>query len=242
MESPFRKWMNSLRQPRGAEAEWPWLLRQVLTDTYLRERDVVDGYAGAVFKDRDDDFPIRATLPEKKAVKELFHTCRQGAGGAFHVGSEPFWLLGYEWPNQGGDGEKGRRADLVGLNVSGGVVVFECKLLNSDGPMTAVLEGLDYLTHLTARPNFSKIEAGFRGWVSKGGARRPVGFESVCPVLDATHEVIVLGSSDYFEQHRRSKRGGGWEAMAAIPPIRLPLSIRFAESGFNAAEARWVVG
>jgi hypothetical protein len=60
-----------------------------------------------VFKDRDADDPAAAVLPEKKAVKELYHRCRTEAGGVFRIGTEPFWLLGYEWPNQGTD--RGRR-------------------------------------------------------------------------------------------------------------------------------------
>lgn len=243
MDSPFRQWMDFLKQLRGAEAEWPQLLRRVLTDTYLRERESVSNYAGEVFKDRDDDFPVVAKLPEKKAVKDLFHHCRREAGGVLCVGEDRYWLLGYEWPNQGGNEERGRRADLVGMNSSGGLVVFECKLVNNDGPLTAALEGLDYLSHLTNRQNFVKMADGFRRWSGKPQKSRPAAFEAVTPVLGAGHEVVVLASEAYFAQHRRSQRSPGWGAFAALPcGPPSPLSIRFAESDFTSSQARWVAG
>jgi len=240
MDSPFRQWMDFLKQPRGAEAEWPHLLRRVLTDTYLRERESEGGYAAEVFKDRDDS-PVQAVLPEKKAVKELFHHCRQNANGVLSVGEDRYWLLGYEWPNQGGDRERGRRADLVGLNTAGGLVVFECKLVNNDGPLTAVMEGLDYLSHLTNPQNFHKVAEGFRHWAGKPQKVRPEAFAAVTPKRESGHEVIVLASQEYFAQHRRSKRSPGWQAFAALPCLPTsPLSIRFAESDFASAEAKWV--
>lgn len=241
--SPFREWMEFLREARGAEAEWPWLLRRILTDTYLRERELRGAYAGEVFKPRDGDFPILARVPEKKAVKELFHHCRQAADGIMSVGAERYWLLGYEWPNQGGDREKGCRADLVGLNGSGGLAVFECKLKNQDGPLTAVLEGLDYLTHLTGRPNFTKVEDGFRRWLGRSRTGEPPGFEGVVPKSDSPHELIVFASPDYFALHRRTGRSPGWELFAALPHVpAAALAIRFAVSDFASAQAQWVVG
>jgi len=243
MDSSFRQWMDLLKQPRGAEPEWPHLLQRVLIDTYLRERECPDVYAGEVFKDRDDDFPVDAVLPEKKAVKDLFHHCRQSTRGILSVGEQRYWLLGYEWPNQGGYREMGRRADLVGMNSSGGLVVFECKLVNNDGPLTAVLEGLDYLSHLTNEPNFLKVVDGFRCWIGKPQKMRPDAFAALMPMREAGHEVIVLASQEYFAQHRRSKRSPGWEAFAALPCLPpSPLSIRFAESDFTSAQAQWVAG
>lgn len=107
MDSPFRQWMDLLKLPRGAEPEWPHLLRRVLIDSYRRERESAGVHAGEVFKDRDDDFPVHAVSPEKKAVKELSHRRRQNAGGMSSVGEDHYWLSGYEWPNQGGDKERG---------------------------------------------------------------------------------------------------------------------------------------
>ena len=73
----------------------------MLTEEFVRQRALGFCYAGEVFKDRDADDPAAAVLPEKRAVKDLYHRCRVNAGGVFRIGTEVFWLLGYEWPNQG---------------------------------------------------------------------------------------------------------------------------------------------
>jgi hypothetical protein len=91
---------------------------------FRRQQAVGRCYAGEVFKYRDGDDPTRATSPEKRRVRDLYHVCLRQAAGCFRVGDTPYWLLGYEWPNQGRD--KGRRADLVGLTAAGGLAVFEC--------------------------------------------------------------------------------------------------------------------
>ncbi len=239
----FREWMTCLISPRGAEAEWPLLLREMLNAEYVRQREVGHCYAGEVFKDRDGDYPHTAVVPEKKAVKDLYHACRLNSGRVFRIGKDPCWLLGYEWPNQGGDKEKLQRADLVGLNGAGGLVVFECKLENRYGPLAAVLEGLDYLSCLTSVPNFAKVVEGFRRWISKPGFVRPEEFGSVTPSRESHHEVIVLASADYYSQYRTSKRGEGWEKLAALPSSSSAgLSIRFAESDFASPQGRWVTG
>ena len=239
----FRDWMACLTSPRGAEPEWPWLLRQMLAAEYVRQRRLGFCYAGEVFKDRDGDYPHTAVLPEKKAVKDLYHGCRLNSGRVLRIGEEPYWLLGYEWPNQGGDREKGQRADLVGLNATGGLVVFECKLVNRYGPLASVLEGLDYLSCLTSEPNFAKVAEGFRRWVSKPGFVRPEAFGPTVPSCDSSHEVIVLASAAYYSQYRTSPRGAGWEKLAALPPSPCEgLSIRFAESDFASPLGRWITG
>lgn len=237
----FRQWMTYLISPRGAEAEWPWLLREMLTAEYLRQREVGCCYAGEVFKDRDGDYPHTAVVPEKKAVKDLYHGCRLNSGRVFRIGEESYWLLGYEWPNQGGDKEKLQRADLVGLNRGGGLVVFECKLQNPYGPLAAALEGLDYLSCLTSVPNFAKVVEGFGRWASKPGLVRPEEFGSVIPSRESRHEVIVLASAEYYSQYRTSKRGEGWAKLAALPlSPSAGLFIRFAESNFTSPHGRWV--
>jgi hypothetical protein len=215
----------------------------MLTAEFFRQRDLGICYAGEVFKNRDRDYPHTAVVPEKKAVKDLYHGCRLNAERVFRIGEELYWLLGYEWPNQGGDKEKGQRADLVGLSRVGGLVVFECKLKNSYGPLASVLEGLDYLSCLASGPNFAKVIEGFQQWVSGTGFVRPVVFGSISPLRDSPHEVIVLASADYYRQYRTSPRGIGWEKLAALPPSpSAGLSIRFAESDFATAQGRWVTG
>lgn len=235
--------MKLLNEPRGAEPEWPLLLREMLNAEYFRQRSLGFCYAGEVFKDRDGDYPHAAVLPEKKAVKDLYHGCRVNSGRVFRIGEEPYWLLGYEWPNQGGDRERGQRADLVGLNGAGGLVVFECKLKNNYGPLASILEGLDYLSCLTSEQNFAKVVEGFRRWTSKPEFVRPDAFGSTVPSRDVLHEVIVLASAEYYSQYRTSRRGTGWEKLAALPPSpSAGLSIRFAESDFASPQGRWVTG
>jgi hypothetical protein len=232
--------MTHLISPRGAEAEWPWLLREMLTAEYLRQRALDFCYAGEVFKDRDDDDPAAAVLPEKRAVKELYHRCRSEAGGVFRIGTEAFRLLGYEWPNQGSD--RGRRADLVGLNGQGGLVVFEGKLANNSyGPFAAVLEGLDYLACLTSESNFPKIRDGFARWATKQGVTVLPEFQNVAPCSTARHEVIVLAPADYYGLYSRSVRGAGWQSFASLPESSV-LSIRFAVSDFISPVGAWTTG
>jgi len=213
----------------------------MLIDTYLRERESESVYAGEVFKHREDNYPIVAAAgTETRLVKELFHHCRLTTGRGFVIGNETYWLLGYEWPNQGGD--KMARADLVGLNSAGGLAVFECKrgANTDDGPLMAVMEGLDYLSHLTTRPNFAKVVAGFGEWDIQRDAIRPIGFEGVEPNLSALHEVIVLAPPEYFARHR--DKSPGWELFAALPTGSSSPVIRFAESDFTLSQARWVTG
>jgi len=230
--------MEVLRDRRRYTAEWPMLLRHILTCTYLNERELAIVYAGDVFKDRDT-FSDRATTKEKKAVKQLFRHCHENAGGVLVVGEERYWLMGYEWPNQGGNKEKGCRADLIGLNSSGGLAVFECKLVNNDGPMTAVLEGLDYLACLTTRPNFAKVAEGFHRWVIKKGRDRPDGFQQAGLKREATHEVVVLAPTKYYDTHRT--HSPGWEEFAGqTHEPSSPLVIRLASSDFDSPNAEWV--
>lgn len=238
----FRTWMECLVSPRAGEPEWPWLLRELLIAEFARQRASEICYAGEVFKDRDADDPAGAVLPEKRAVRELYHRCRTGSGGVFRIGAEAYWLLGYEWPNQGTD--RGRRADLVGLSAMGGLAVFECKLANNPyGPFAAVLEGLDYLACLTADANFARVRGGFARWTSRPAATAPEGFRGVQPSPAARHEVIVLATAGYYDRYTRSGRGAGWQAFAGLAePALSPLSIRFAACDFSSAPGTWVTG
>lgn len=232
--------MTHLTSARGGEAEWPWLLRELLIAEFVRQRSLGYCYTGDVVLPRFGLDPNRATKPEPRAVMDLLARCRSTHNGAYLIGDEAYWLLGYEWPNEGS--QRRKCADLVGLNRQGGLVVFECKLVNPYGPFAAVLEGLDYLSCLTTGPNFAKIEAGFAEWFSALEVI-PEGFENVRPIADSRHEVIVLGSAEYYAQYRRSDRGVGWDLFAALPLSPSPtLSIRFAESDFTSPQGRWVIG
>lgn len=237
----FRRWLEQLNARRGPVAEWPFLLREMLTAEYLCQRERGFEYDGEVYLPRHDCDPSGATMPEPKAVMNLLTACRDREAGAVQIGEERFWLLGYQWPNEG---ELSRKcADLVGLTLSGGVVVFECKLTNPYGPFRAVLEGLDYLSCLTSEPNMSKILRGFTRDSEGGRLTRPSGFESAGPKREARHEVIVLASEAYYAQYRGNERGQGWELFASLPPDpSAALSVRFAESDFTSPQCRWVTG
>ena len=187
----------------------------MLADEYERQRLVDRCYASEVFKDRDDHDPSTAVLPEKKAVRDFYHLCRQTTQGVLVIGEESYRLLGYEWPNQGS--ESGRRADMVALNSAGGLVVFEAKLENRYSPFAGVLEGLDYLACLTCAANFAKVESGFLRWNAKAGNPSPTIFTDVVPRIDALHEVIVLGSPEYYGRFDRSGRGNGWKEFVLAP-------------------------
>ena len=152
-KTTFRVLMDQLLARTGEVPEWPTLLHALLSIVYEQQRESGFAYSSEVFKDRDDTDPTKATQPEKRRVRDLYHLCHERSGGCLTIGSNFYWLLGYEWPNQGS--EKMRRADLVGLNVTGGLVVFECKLdRNPYGPFASILEGLDYLTCLTSELHF----------------------------------------------------------------------------------------
>ena len=235
----FRKWMECVRTVRGNQPLWPWLLGAALDDEFQRQRSIGEGYQEDVFKDRDD-YAYQEGDTERRMTASLYHHCLLNADGCLTVGDEPIWLLGYEWPNQGGVSEMGRRADLVGLRRDGGLVVFECKRPdNSDPPLTAVIEGLDYLACLLRQPNFDKILLGFEKWLAKPGKRVPVGFEDVCPRSDARPSVIVLAPDNYFSgRYTRSKRGEGWAEVSIVgEEISQSFRIGFAASDFASSHA-----
>jgi hypothetical protein len=243
VKTSFREMMEHLNSPRGDTPEWPLLLRELLQAEFCRQRTSGHCYAGEVFKDRDNEDPTSASAPEKRKVRDLYHACRIKTNGCLHIGDTPYWLLGYEWPNQGR--EKGRRADLVGLTMDGGLVVFECKVDgNSYGPFAAILEGLDYLACLTSEANFEKIRAGFDRWRVKPANRPPPDFDDTCPDRVRRHEVIVLAPRAYFDLYRRSGRGSGWPefARSALSETSDPVLIRFAETEYLPAFGIWVTG
>jgi hypothetical protein len=193
-------------------------------------RDTTGGYKGEVFVERD-----HKTYPEcskeEHFVAHLFHEVRSTQGGVLRVDDDSFWLLGFEWPNQGGNAEKKRRADLVALNVSGGLVVFECKLAtNSDPPAIAFAEGLDYASHLMRPGNAAKIQAGFARWRAKQIVSEL--FNDVAPDRNEPMEVVLLAPREYYEKHER------------LVPASTRLSdhvvrLRMATCGFRTPVAHW---
>ena len=239
-KTTFRVLMDQLLARTGEVPELPTLLHALLSMTYGQQKELGFEYSGEVFKDRDENDPTKATQPEKPRVRDLYHLCHERTGGCFTVGSSVYWLLGYEWPNQGS--EKMRRADLVGLNTSGGLVVFECKLdRNPYGPFASILEGLDYLTCRTSEANFLKIQTGFSVWRMKNGRAIPPGFENCCPDRSQRHQVVVLAPQAYFSLYSRTGRGLGWDLFAGLDDAKpSSVSIRFAQSDFDNPIGTWV--
>jgi len=238
----FRKWTEDLRKVRGNQPNWPWLLGFALEKEFGVQRAADEGYAGEVFLDRDGH-PFQEGSSERRMVAGLYHLCCRDNEGRLIIGDEEFWLLGYEWPNQGGDHEKGRRADLVGMTVDGGLVVFECKRHdNDDPPFTALTEGLDYLSCLLRRRNYDRIVAGFRCWKRKSGKVVAKLFQDVEPNPTARAAVIVLAPGEYFSgRYARSKRGDGWPDLATVgDEVCLSFRIGFAVSDFESSAAEWI--
>jgi len=234
----FRALMDHLHSQTGDAPQWPWLFHEMVAREYRRERDRGVSYSGDIFKDRDDDRSV-ALKPEPKSVRELYQLCKNNARGCLTIDRSAYWLLGWEWPNQGS--ERGRRADLVGLNVQGGLTVFECKLEgNSETPFTALLQGLDYLACLTSEPSMLKIQQGFDAWKAKPDVIPPERFEQCEPNSDAVSEVIVMAPSGYYDQHCRSRRGEGWNTLADHTRTEANmLAMRFAVTDFHSTKATW---
>lgn len=241
--STFRDLFDQLSGTKGHTAHWPIVLRQLMAAEYQRQQDYLTPYQGNVALRRPDR-PCRK--PEEQDVRRLFKVCSEDTDSILTIGQERFLLLGWQWPNQGS--HKGRRADLVGLNQSGGIVVFEAKrATNNYSPFMAVLEGLDYLVHLTLKANFEKIAGDFADRKEKAPADHPFPpkpFGQKQPDIVACHEVIVLAPPGYFATHTRSGkgsgRGHGWREFAGdVSSDSVKLSFRFAETEFDAPKAKW---
>ena len=225
-DTSFRTWMNQLLQPDGDRPEWPLLLQLMLEDELGRQQAIDRAYAGKRILIPRDDHEYSSATGEKRAVYGLYHRCLERASGCLTIGQEDYWLLSYEVPNQGK--ERMRRADLVGISRSGGLVVFEGKLAdNPYPPVSAVLEGLDYLACLTSEPNFVNLQEDFQSF-PENLRKCPEGFERIEPTRNAEHTVVVLAPRGYYEKYSRSKHGLGWKDMASAEPGTASLRIRFA--------------
>ncbi len=241
----FRQLLPLLTQGRGDTSDWPLVLLELLKLEFNRTRRVWYG-GGRVLVDRDEKDHAEAVSPEKSKTRMLFKKCRDESQGCLQIDGEVYWLVSYEIPCFG---KKSHQcADLVGLTETGGLVVFECKLKNSYAPITAVIEGLDYLSCLTAEPNFSQLQREFEEWRQKSTQIAPVDFEDVSPQSKSCHEVIVLATSEYFDHYRtnpdrrrNTQRGTGWSDFAAACAINTHSPrIRFAVTEFTETSAQWV--
>lgn len=235
-DTSFRTWMKGLSKDNGERAEWAILLRWMLEAEFQDQQKIDRRYTGKkILIDRTSHRFEDATVPEKRAVYGLFHHCQKESDGCLLIDDVPVWLLTYETPNQASS--TGRRADLVGLTKDGGLVVFEGKLgKNSYPPISAVLEGLDYLSCLMSDSNFKKLILDFRELKKKLPV--PEGFEKIEPKRSACPMVIVLADSVYFDFYDKSKRGPGWREMLKYGKRKTSVSIRFAIAKLDSKDSQ----
>ena len=114
---------------------------------------------------------------------------------------------------------------------------------NSYPPLSAVLEGFDYLACLTSESNFVKLQEDFQKF-PENLRKCPEGFDRVEPTRNAEHTVVVLAPRGYYEKYTRSKRGLGWKDMALVEPGTASPRIRFATAelepdGSFSSEVAW---
>lgn len=241
-DTSFRIWMDGLKADLGPRPEWAVLMSWMLEAEYLREQQIDRPYSGSrVLIDRTGhDYNV--TVPERRAIYGLCHHCWKETNGCLRIDGTPIWLISYEVPNQAG--ERGRRADLVGLTAAGGLVVIEGKLgENNHPPISAVLEGLDYLSCLTSASTFERLVSEFRELNNRIPV--PEGFEEVEPLRSAPPAVIVLADTAYFTLHDRSERSPGWRELTRYGQRPKSISMRFARSepdaeGFFSREVSWL--
>ena len=208
----------------------------MLCEKHKHEMAIDRPYSGRqILIDRTSHNWEEATVPEKRAVYGLFHHCLKQSESVLTIGDDKYLLLSYEVPNQGN--HKGRRADLVGLNQDGGLVVFEAKVAgNSYGPVAALLEGLDYLSAFSGETNLRKIQEEFAEWLDSlkaAGYSIPSEFQGVKPSAESRCEVIVFATPDYFDQYDATARGAGWQDLSRFSPKDALVPMRFAKCGIN---------
>lgn len=230
----FRILLTELREVTGKRPLWPILLGAILCEKFEHERRVEEGYSGPVFINRDAH-KLTAGEREERLVANLYREAQHN-GGCVSFENEKIWLLGYQWPTQGGLREKGRRADLVGLMSDGSLCVFEAKRASGDAPMIAIVEGLDYLACLLRSKNFDKIQAGFRNW--RLNRNPPEGFEGLVPRSDKIPTLMILAPEAYFTGRTlRSTRSKGWPELAmASGSMMKSVRIRFAATDFKSTK------
>lgn len=231
--SGFRTWLDQLRSVRGHRPLWPVLLGAALDEEFRRQRESGESYTGEVFIDRDAH-PLDDGEREERLVARLYRAALT-TNGCVYLNGQPIWLLGFQWPTQGGVREKKRQADLVGITTDGGLVVFEAKRSDGDPPLIAIAEGLDYLACLLRPKNFTKIENGFRAWIRKPGKVIPSGFEKTNPDRTLRPKLVVLAPEAYFlGRQARSIRGCDWPHLAEVGESFMEsVQLHFAATDFK---------
>jgi hypothetical protein len=234
----FRDWLEVLRETRGARPLWPVLLGRTLDEEFRRQVAIRNGYRGkqvCIFRDGRRYAPGGR---EERQVADLFHLCLETSSGCLNVGGRPIWLLGFQWPNQGK--YRGRRADLIGLAPDGGLVVFECKLEKGEAPLTALIEGLDYLVCLLRQENFQQIVEFVPELKRRRRGNVAEQFLTVEPSATVRPSLVVLAPESYFcGRNLRSIRGKEWLCLAAVGEHFIPsVGVLFAVTDYKSPSAR----
>ncbi len=209
-DSWFREQLTYLKGRKGRRIEWPALLRRLAVEEFGRIQHDGQPYAGKkLLIDRDKLVRKHVDRPrndEELEVYRLYKNVHERHGGLVKLGGKPIWLVTCQVPNQGK--AKGRRADLLGMRLDGSLVIFECKVGSnkSDSPLSAMLEGLDYLAHLLTPANLKKMQMDLNDWMAKERGSDalsvvPSNFKDVKINAKATHAVIVLAPQGYYDIH-----------------------------------------
>jgi len=249
-DSVFRVSLKHLRRLKGGHIEWPQLVRWLMGKELERVREFGDAYQGAnVFIDRDDQAWDYGNYPnqnrEDMRAYRLYREAHLHNDGCIDLGGQQVWLLTCQVPNQARI--RGRRADLVGLRQDGSLVVFECKVATNkrDTPLFALLEGLDYLSHLLLPANVERFQNGLDRWRHK---QRHGEFQSQVPPDDvqfnpeSRHAVFVLAPAGYYRWHWGHRPASQQWLLSdrRWPNTPAPVEIEFATSDFDDAACRLV--
>jgi hypothetical protein len=247
-DSVFRHLMNRSRALRGRRLQWPQLARMLVDDEFNSVRRRSTPYVADVFLDRDKHSSTHEHHPnqdlEVVSAQRLYRAVHRQGNGCVRVGAEEILLISYNVPNQGR--HRRRCVDVLGLRLDGSLVAFECKRsVNSDTPLVALFEGLDYLVHLVNPENLLKLRTGFRVWQSKHrvtGSLSPIpaAFQKTEIQEAARHSVIVLAPARYFTRHWTDVRGltQGWQQLSdrAWPRTKLSVRLDFATTDYASHE------
>lgn len=229
----FRMWLEQLREVRGRRPLWPVLLGAALDSEFQRQRELDECYRGEVFIGRDNH-PLADGEREERLVARLYRSALVN-DGCLQLGPQRIWMLGFQWPTQGGVREKKRQADLVGMTADGGLILFEAKRADGDPPLIAIAEGLDYLACLLRPRNFEKIQSGFQRWIASRSWPIPDGFAGVVPNASTRPTLIVLAPEAYFTgRQSRSIRGRDWPLLSAVGESFIPsVCVKCAATDFR---------
>ena len=257
MQSPnLRDVLLSLRTPRNARPAWPIAMLRLLEGSFEAQRSSgvrYDGPSVLLNRTRNEseirEFAASTETTERPLVKKLFARCFLDSGQVLMVDEEPVWLLTFEAPNQGGDQSnesKGRRADLVGLRRDGSLVVFEAKRAKNtdDSPLSAVVEGLDYLASLLAAGNLGKLQADIDSIRGIENESCPEAFHNVEFDRLMKPAVYVIAPAAYYAsfpsdpsaRNSNRVRGEGWARFAELfspqPDLKAQLHPRLFDMKF----------